>query len=77
MKSTKIFSIQMHTYTVLPDAPPKDFPTDGPPPPRDSFKRHEGAGDPAADGVEITQTKKMMRCNHISAPLQVYAIVMS
>ena len=74
----------MHTYTALPEAPPEDFPSDGPPP--DNFqvppeaegagpvsKRHGDVGNP--DAVDKIQTKKMMRCSHISAPLQVNVTV--
>ena len=62
----------------LPKAPPKDFPSDGPPP--DNFEvppEAVGAGPISKRHQEAdtgrTLTKKMMRCSHISAPLEVYA----
>ena len=68
----------MHSPIIaLPEAPPEDFPSDGSPP--DNFEvppEAVGAGpvskrDEEAD-ADITVTKKVMRCSHISAPLEVY-----
>ena len=67
----------MHDYTALPE----ESPSDGSPPdnfgvPPETvgagpvFKRHGDMGN-----TEVTQTKKMMRCSHISAPLMVSVIV--
>jgi hypothetical protein len=52
----------------LPEAPPEDFPFDGPPP--DNFEVP-----PETVGAEDAVTKKMLRCNRISAPVLVSTIV--
>ena len=65
---------------ALPEAPPEDFPFDGPPPdnfevPPEAvgaghvFKRH------GAKGISGAVTKKTLRCNQISAPVLVNMIV--
>ena len=67
----------MHNNAALHE----DSPSDGPPPdnfevPPEAvgagpvFKRHGDMGN-----TEVTRTKKMMRCSHISAPLMVSVIV--
>ena len=67
------------------EAPHEDSPSDGPPPSENLevppeaagagpvYKRHDDGGN--TDAVNVTQTKKMMRCSQILAPLQVKVIV--
>ena len=65
---------------ALPEAPPKDIPSDDPPP--DNFENsHEAVGAGPVfkrhgdKGKPVAVTKKMLRCNQISAPVLVNMIV--